>query len=92
MSHTFNNTIRWMELAKIHYDQLGYVVSDVSKALGNFKIRDINEALFQVAQKHEVADRDNTIFVKMRQNAHFETTTTCKTSKIVVEAKEKHVL
>ena len=28
----------------------------------------------------------------MRQNAHFETTTTCKTSKIVVEAKEKHVL
>ena len=34
----------------------------------------------------------NTIFVKMRQNAHFETTTTCKTSKIVVEAKEKYVL
>ena len=30
--------------------------------------------------------------VKMRQNAHFETTTTCKTSKIVVEAKKKHVL
>ena len=28
----------------------------------------------------------------MRQNAHFETTTTCKTSKIVVEGKEKHVL
>ena len=34
----------------------------------------------------------NTIFVKIRQNAHFETTTTCKTSKIVVEAKEKYVL
>ena len=34
----------------------------------------------------------NTIFVKMRQNAHFETTTTYKTSKIVVEAKEKYVL
>ena len=34
----------------------------------------------------------NTIFVKMRQNAHFETTTTCKTSKIVVKAKEKYVL
>ena len=27
----------------------------------------------------------------MRQNAHFETTT-CKTSKLVVEGKEKHVL
>ena len=35
---------------------------------------------------------NNTIFVKMRQNAHFETTTTCKTSKIVVEAKEKYIL
>ena len=34
----------------------------------------------------------NTICVKMRQNAHFETTTTCKTSKIVVEGKEKYVL
>ena len=31
----------------------------------------------------------NTIFVKMRQNAHFETTTTDKNSKIVVEAKEE---
>ena len=28
----------------------------------------------------------------MRQNAHFETITTCKTSKIVVEGKEKYVL
>ena len=36
-------------------------------------------------------DGYNTIFVKMRQNGHFETTT-CKTSKIVVEGKEKHVL
>ena len=34
----------------------------------------------------------NTIFIKIRQNAHFETTTTCKTSKIIVEAKKKHVL
>ena len=38
------------------------------------------------------SNKRNTIFVKMKQNAHFETTTTCKTSKIVVEAKEKHVL
>ena len=40
----------------------------------------------------ESSSQYNTIFVKMRQNAHFETTTTCKTSKIVVEGKEKHVL
>ena len=31
----------------------------------------------------------NTIFVKMRQNAHFETTSANKNSKIVVEAKGK---
>ena len=42
--------------------------------------------------EHLVIRRHNTIFLKMRQNAHFETTTTCKTSKIVVEGKEKHVL
>ena len=41
---------------------------------------------------HLINFTNNTIFVKMRQNAHFETTTTCKTSKIVVEAKLKHVL
>ena len=38
MSHSFDNAIRWMELAKIHYDQLGDIVVDVCKALDNVKI------------------------------------------------------
>ena len=46
----------------------------------------------QEDQRGTEGRKGNTIFVKMRQNAHFETTTTCKTSKIVVEAKEKYVL
>ena len=58
MLHSFDNVIQWMELAKIHYDQLGDVVSDVCKALGNVEIRDIGKALSQVAPKQEVADRD----------------------------------
>ena len=58
MSHSFDNAIRWMELAKIHYDQLGDVVVNVCKALGNIEIRDIDEALSQVARKPEVADWD----------------------------------
>ena len=58
MSHSFDNAIRWMELAKIHYDQLGDIVVDVCKALGNVKIRDIDESLSQVAWKQEVADWD----------------------------------
>ena len=56
MSHSFDNAIWWMELAKIYYDWLGEVVSDVCKALGNVEIRDINEALSQVARNQEVAD------------------------------------
>ena len=58
MLHSFSNAIRWMELAKIHCDQLGVVVSDVYKALGNVDIRDIDKAFSQVAQKQEVAIRD----------------------------------
>ena len=58
MSHSFSNAIRWMELAKIYYDQLGEVVSNVCKALGNVKIRDIDKSLTQVARKQEVADQD----------------------------------
>ena len=34
MSHSFEHAIRWMELAKAQYDQLGDVVVDVCKALG----------------------------------------------------------
>ena len=45
MSHSFDNAIRWMELAKIQYNQLGNVVVDVCKALGNVEIQDIDEAL-----------------------------------------------
>ena len=58
MSHSFDNAIWWMELAKIHYDQVGDVVVDVCKALGNVENRDIDVALSQVAQKQEVADQD----------------------------------
>ena len=35
MSRSFDHAIRWMELAKAQYDQLGDVVVDVCKALGN---------------------------------------------------------
>ena len=45
MSNSFNNAIRWMEIAKIHYDQTEDVVADVCKALGNVDIRDIDIAL-----------------------------------------------
>ena len=58
MSHSFDNAIQWMELAKIHYDQLGDVLANVCKALGNVEIRNIDKALSQVARKQEVADWD----------------------------------
>ena len=45
MSYSFDNAIRWMELAKVQYDQLGDIVVDVCKALGNVEIRDIDVAL-----------------------------------------------
>ena len=45
MSHSFDHAIRWMELAKAQYDQLGDVVVDVCKALGNIAIQDIDAAL-----------------------------------------------
>ena len=32
MSHSFTNAIRWMEIAKLSYDQMGDVVVDVCKA------------------------------------------------------------
>ena len=73
MSHSFSNAIRWMELAKIHYDQLEEVVSDVCKALGNVDIWDIDEALFQVAQKQEVADRDARISQLSREKEELQT-------------------
>ena len=38
MSHSFDHAIRWMELAKVQYDQLEDVVVDVCKALGDVAI------------------------------------------------------
>ena len=49
MSHSFDNAIQWMELAKIHYDQLGDRVANICKALGNVEIQKRDKALFQVA-------------------------------------------
>ena len=39
MAHSFEHTIRWMELAKAQYNQLGDVVVDVCKALGDVAIQ-----------------------------------------------------
>ena len=73
MSHSFDNAIRWMKLAKIYYNQLGEVVFDVCKALGNIKIRDIDEALSQVARKQEVAERDARISQLTREKEELQT-------------------
>ena len=61
MSHSFNHAIRWMELAKAQYDQLGDVVVDVCKALGDVAIQDIDVALSHVARKQDVVERDSRI-------------------------------
>ena len=61
MSHSFDHAIRWMELAKAQYDQLGDMVVDVCKALGDVAIQDIDVALSQVARKQEVTERDSRI-------------------------------
>ena len=56
-----------MELAKAEYDQLGDVVVDVCKALGDVAIHDIDVALSQVTRKHEVAERDSRINQLIRE-------------------------
>ena len=61
MVHSFEHAIRWMELAKAQYNQLGDVVVDVCKALGDVAIQDIDTALSQVVRKQEVAERDSRI-------------------------------
>ena len=73
MSHSFNNAIRWMELAKVQYDELGNVVVNVCKALGNVEIRDIDVALSQVARKQEVAERDTRISQLTREKEELQT-------------------
>ena len=45
MPHSFDHAIRWMELTKAQYDQLGDMVVDVCKALGDVAIQDIDVAL-----------------------------------------------
>ena len=61
MSRSFDHAIRWMELAKAQYDQLGDVVVNVCKALGNVTLQDVDIALSQVAWKQDVAERDSRI-------------------------------
>ena len=61
MVHSFEHAIRWMELAKAQYNQLGDVVVDVCKALDDIAIQDIDTALSQVVRKQEVAERDSRI-------------------------------
>ena len=73
MSHSFDNAIRWMELAKIHYNQLGDVVVDVCKALGNVEIRDTDKTLFHVARKQKMADRDARISQLIREKEDLQT-------------------
>ena len=67
MSHSFEHAIRWMELAKAQYDQLGDVVVDVCKALGDVAIQDIDAALSQMAQKREMVERDSRINQLIRE-------------------------
>ena len=61
MAHPFEHAIQWMELAKAQYNQLGDVVVDVCKAVGDVAIQDIDTALSQVVRKQEVAERDSQI-------------------------------
>ena len=61
MAHSFEHAIRWMELAKAQYNQLGDVVVDVCKALDDVAIQDIDIALSQVVWKQEIAERDSRI-------------------------------
>ena len=68
MSHSFDHVIRWMELAKAQYDQLGDVVVDLCKVLGNVAIEDIDVAMSQVARKQEVIERDSQINQLIREN------------------------
>ena len=72
MSHSFDHAIWWMELAKAQYDQLGDVVVDVCKALGDFAIQDIDTALSQVARKQEVAERDSRINQLIREKEELQ--------------------
>ena len=72
MSRSFDHAIRWMELAKAQYDQLGDVVVDVCKALGNVTLQDVDVALSQVARKQNVAERDSRITQLTREKEELQ--------------------
>ena len=72
MSHSFDHVIRWMELAKAQYDQLGDVVVDVYKALDDVAIQDIDVALSQVARKQRVAEWDSRINQLIREKKELQ--------------------
>ena len=63
-AHSFEDAIRWMELAQAQYNQLGDVVVDVCKALDNVAIKDIDTAL---SRNEEVAERDSRINELIRE-------------------------
>ena len=67
MAHSFEHAIQWMELAQAQYNQLGDVVVDVCKALGNVAIQDIDTALSQIVRKEEVAEQDSRINELIRE-------------------------
>ena len=67
MAHSFKHAIQWMELAQFQYNQLGDVVVDVCKALGNVAIQDIDFALSQLVRKQEVTERDARINELIRE-------------------------
>ena len=67
MAHSFKHAIQWMELAQLQYNQLGDVVVDVCKALGNVAIQDIDFALSQLVRKQEVTERDARINELIRE-------------------------
>ena len=50
-----------MELARAQYNQLGDMVVNVCKALGDVAIQDIDTTLSQVVRKQEVVKRDSRI-------------------------------
>ena len=56
-----------MELAQLQYNQLGDMVVDVCKALGNIAIQDIDTALSQVVRKKEVTEWDSRINELIRE-------------------------
>ena len=45
IANAFDKLIRWVEFAKENYNNMGQVILNVCKALGNIDVRDINQTL-----------------------------------------------